>query len=449
MSDSRRKFSTLDLQDVVNAIATHGGYSGKTAAILDATPAEVAQAASEAHRLGIKPDAEALAEKEQRLAGKKVNKLENNGFTKAEIIEEIQRLQEDHGYVSSRVFENSSEIDISVLQGLFGTWAEAARQAGIKPSTEEARAQRALAKIAAAERYNPVLEKIRAAGNAYDRPTNAKEKRLIVVSDTHDLYMDPLIRRAIVSEAATGDYHGTILNGDIYDFYEVSKYGKTPQWVNLAAARDYNRQFFYELRDAMPDGQIDLIEGNHEYRMIKKCIEIPEMAETLGLTGFDLPRLFRLDDLEINYVGEKDFRTPDKPTWVRDPAAPQGKFYYNAFFATHLPNFHKNAGVPGTHGHVHKFTAIQKYSLLFGNHHWWVTGAGCIRKAEYARGGTMLWNSGFLTVIINSSKDPAIVKCQWHQADDDIRVNGRTYTRRPDEQVGSDDVVEYNRKLSR
>lgn len=450
MSDTTRK-TWLNLQEVTDAVTKFGGYSGKAAAILQASPAEVALAAAEAHKAGVKPSEDALEEKRIR-NDRVVPKLKYGGFSREELIEEIKRIADDHdGRMSARLFGEMSQIPIEYLYGIFGNFAEATKQAGLRETTAEARTRTALARIAAAEQIKPHIEKLRIAGAAYDRWASVKtrEIHMLVISDTHDLWMDPLVKRAFLEEAASGQYHHIILNGDIYDMYEVSRYPTSPQWVMFKAARDFNRQFLTELREAAPDAQIDLIEGNHEFRLIKKCIEIPAMGETLGLTGFDLPRLLGFDALEINYVGVKDLSLPEKQKWMSTNEAPQGKVYYKAFLATHLPNFYKKAGMPGTHGHTHKFQAIPSWSATHGNHHWWVTGAGCIRKAEYARGGTMLWNSGFMTVVINRAKDPAYVKAQWHQADMDIRVNGKTYYRTEEEQVGSDDVVEYNRRIVR
>lgn len=448
MLDSGKTF--LNLQDIADSIAKFGNYT-KVAKEFETTPAEVAQAAHEARQAGIVPSDEAKIERYERLTANKVVKLRPGQFGKDEIIADMVRIFEETGSITHTKFDNFSKIPVSDLMGHFGNFAEAMRQAGLKPPTSDLRTQTALAKIAAAEKFKPHIEKLREAGSAYDRwlGPNNKSIHILVISDTHDVWMDPLVRRAFLDQAASGQYHHIILNGDIYDMYEVSKYEQSPQWMDFKVAWAFNRQFLYELREAAPDAQIDLIEGNHEFRLIKKCIEVPAMAEILGVTGLDLPAVLGLDGLNINYVGVKDLRMPEKQKWATLNDAPQGKIYYDSFLATHLPNFFRKAGMPGTHGHTHKYEAIPKWSATHGNHHWWVTGAGCIRKAEYARGGTMLWNSGFLTVTINRVKHPAYVKAQWHQADIDIQVNGKTYVRTEEEFVGSDDVVEYNRRIVR
>jgi len=90
--------------------------------------------------------------------------------------------------------------------------------------------------------------------------------------------------------------------GDFCDFYWFSLHDKLPEAMSIKETlKDEIYQSIKkleELRTLFPNAEINFVEGNHEFRMvryiIKKCPELYEL--------FSLPELLQFDRLGINYI---------------------------------------------------------------------------------------------------------------------------------------------------
>lgn len=90
--------------------------------------------------------------------------------------------------------------------------------------------------------------------------------------------------------------------GDFADFYWFSLHDKLPSAMSVKETlKDEIYQCIKkleELRKLFPDAEINFVEGNHEFRMVryivKKCPELYEL--------FTLPELLQFDRLSINYI---------------------------------------------------------------------------------------------------------------------------------------------------
>lgn len=91
-----------------------------------------------------------------------------------------------------------------------------------------------------------------------------------------------------------------ILNGDILDCWEISKFDKVPRTgkalkEELKEAKD----FLTKIREILPKTQIVFIEGNHEFRL--RSYIIRNAKELWGLEGLSIAEQLHLKDLNIIY----------------------------------------------------------------------------------------------------------------------------------------------------
>lgn len=124
-------------------------------------------------------------------------------------------------------------------------------------------------------------------------------QKIVVMSDLHIPYHDDVAVQAAVNHALEIKPDTIILNGDIGDFYAISRHDKDPRRV-LADELDAIRQFLYWLRGCFPDARIIYKIGNHEDRMERFLVKNAPVL--LGVSDFEIPVLLRFDELKIEHV---------------------------------------------------------------------------------------------------------------------------------------------------
>ena len=123
----------------------------------------------------------------------------------------------------------------------------------------------------------------------------------VVLNDVHIPFEDKRVVKLVLSFIKWFKPGMVFLNGDILDFYEVSKYDKDPKrGANLQQEILKGTAFLQSVRDAAPSARIIYTEGNHEHRLHRYLI-----ANAPALTwvdGLKMPGLLGLDRLNIEYV---------------------------------------------------------------------------------------------------------------------------------------------------
>jgi hypothetical protein len=87
-----------------------------------------------------------------------------------------------------------------------------------------------------------------------------------VLSDIHVPYHDEVALRAAVDQLQGDRVDGLVLNGDIADFYAISRYIKDPRKRNFKAEVQAVRDMLAWIRGQFPDIPIVFKAGNHEER---------------------------------------------------------------------------------------------------------------------------------------------------------------------------------------
>lgn len=145
----------------------------------------------------------------------------------------------------------------------------------------------------------------------------AEAERVLVLNDIHIPYHDPIAVEAALAYGERLNPTIVLLNGDVIDFYQISRYIKRPTHHNVETEIQQTRTFLEDLRLRFPDARILYKQGNHEQRLehyiITSAREIYTLIGDLLANKLDFARLgieyhediFQLGKLWILHGHEK------------------------------------------------------------------------------------------------------------------------------------------------
>jgi len=323
-------------------------------------------------------------------------------------------------------FRNSSDISEATWNRHFGSFEEYRRQAGLVLSRHQHRMERDVAKHAAVDRMRAMNVEKYGWEDAYSKPQGKRFQTILVGSDIHDIECDPFWRLTFIDTARRVQPAKTVLNGDVFDLPEFSRFSQDPREWDVVGRIAWVHAFLGDLREVCPDTEIILIEGNHEYRLLRHMAEAtPAMRAVLSdLHGMTVPKLLGLDKFEVNYVAPADLAT-----FTRADATAEIKrnwlLIYDHLIAHHFPEG-RQRGLPGWNGHHHKHIVWPGFNPHQGAYEWHQLGCGHMRLASYTDGEK--WSNGFLLVHVDTQRQVS----QFEYVDvthDHAVIGGRWYER--------------------
>lgn len=125
----------------------------------------------------------------------------------------------------------------------------------------------------------------------------------LVLSDLHLPYHDVAAVNLAINAGKRAKCVGVLLNGDILDSHEISRFDHDPTAPRYVAERDCALLFLAHLRASFPKARIIFKEGNHDERLAKYL-----MSRAPALFGFSeimLPAILKLSDFKVEHVGDK------------------------------------------------------------------------------------------------------------------------------------------------
>ena len=355
--------------------------------------------------------------------------------TRAECIAELRRIAEaDTSRVVTRnQFRNDSTLAESAWNCHFGTFEEFKRQAGVMLSRHAHRLERHIAKHASVDRLREMNAEKRQYEGKYARPKDGRWQTALVMSDLHDIHCDPFFRRVVLDVARRVAPEIVVLNGDIFDLPEFSKHTRDPRdWAPLDRIK-WVWKFLADLRRAAPEAEIQFVEGNHEFRLLRHLAEqTPAMLVMLAdLHGYTIQRLLGLDQYEIRLIARSDMTAWNERDIAKQLRRNYTMLWGDSLLFGHFPEMRK-MGIPGASGHHHKHVVWTEYSPVHGPYEWHQIGAGHQREASYCNGEK--WANGFLLAHC----DTLTRRTQFEYADLShcaAMVGGKWYARTADEPV--------------
>jgi hypothetical protein len=215
-----------------------------------------------------------------------------------------------------------------------------------------------------------------------------------VLNDVHFPFEGPAYYKALELMRSWPALTHIYLNGDIAEIESCSTHPKTPGAQNqLLAELDYVNQKFDQLQKMFPDIPVDLIEGNHCYRIFRFIRDVA--PQLWGLVN--TPDLFKFKERGWHFTpyGPTQWRKCGKANlWLRHEPLAGGQ--------AHAKGTAEKSYVNVLYGHTHVFQqAMHKkagpapYSVTATSGGW----LGDITKdfANY-RGARDNWQSGFTRI---------------------------------------------------
>lgn len=358
--------------------------------------------------------------------------LQKHLYSKDYLIQSIQDTSDSIGKVVSRDrFRTETGIPDSAWVNIWGTFAEFQRAAGLKPSRYAQRLINQTALQASSDHLRDLNAERLTYGNKYIRDHGGRFRTIMACSDIHDIEVDPFFERVWMETLHQVQPDIAIVGGDLFDAAEFGKYPNDPREWDAVGRIQRGRKFLADTRENAPEAQIDLIEGNHEARILKHFAEAsPALRAVLAdIHGMSIASLLALDEFEVNYVAHTDLGRWSEREMNVEANPKNYKVYFDCVMAHHFPEGRKH-GVPGFNGHHHKHVVWSEYNYSFGSYEWHQLGCGHKRSASYTDG--LKWNMGFVIINIDTLTNRPYF--DYVSVGDTMAVAGGTFYYRKDDE---------------
>ena len=324
-------------------------------------------------------------------------------YSKEECIESFNNLLADYPdkIITRDFFRKNGCIPEGSWLCHYGTFAEFRRAAGQAPTRTDTKFLNSIAMVNSADDLREHNSEKFSWSDQYLKPSGKRIQTFLVGSDFHDIMCDPFYRRMFVEAAKAYSPDQVVFNGDLFDLIEFSRYKHRPaegdSMKKIHWVRDLNR----DLRNIVPDAEFHLVEGNHEYRLVKFLTErAPMLLDILGFQGLGVKEVLGLHEFDVNYHSRADFATFTDSDIANELKRNYYRFQDHVLFH-HFP-VGKTFGMPGVSGHHHKFKAWDEFNLTYGPYTWYQLGGGVRRSVDYLDTMGEKWTNGFMVIHVDT-----------------------------------------------
>lgn len=213
-------------------------------------------------------------------------------------------------------------------------------------------------------------------------------KKTLVLSDIHIPYHD---KEALMIALRKGKEEGIdaiLLNGDIIDFYQLSKFAKDHRKPSIRVELDIFRFFIDQLKQRFPEAEIYYKLGNHEVRLERWIQNNAQMFDGL----LDIDSLVQFRDHDVNYLKDNIGVKIGKLHIIHGHEVRASMGVVNI-----ARTYQLKTGVNLLFGHWHQQQEYITRSMDGVNSGAWVQGCLCKLDAEYTYGINQ-WVHGFSIV---------------------------------------------------
>jgi predicted phosphodiesterase len=368
---------------------------------------------------------------ELALLSEKLKKFDESA-TPDNCVSDLRKIQGLHPtkVISRNFYRVHGQYSDATWNQHFGTFHEFRRQAGLELTRNQHSLERKIAKHASLDVYRDFYEsEVLPYHKKFDlnSGTPGRFKSILTGSDFHDEDAVPFVLGVFIDTAERLQPNVICLNGDIFDNPEFSRFNLDPRNFRIKERFQFVKErIFAPLRKKCPKTQIDLIIGNHEYRILKLLADKTPAVKVLlsDVMGLELKDVFGLDDYQINLVAKLDlaaFTNPD----IKDELKENYEVYYGLYAATHIKDI--ALGISGTSGHTHRPETEVFSNILAGKCSWVNTGSIAKCNAEYIEKMDKAQNS-FVIATIDTLK-ARVAQNHVMIPDDVALVEGKRYFR--------------------
>jgi predicted phosphodiesterase len=219
--------------------------------------------------------------------------------------------------------------------------------------------------------------------------------RVGILSDVHVPYHSEVAVRAAVDHLKSQNLAGLLLNGDIADFYSISRYMKDPKKRDFKGELEAVRQLLGWLRQEFPDIPLVYKLGNHEERwnhwLFQHAVEISDDPRMSLCSWLDLDRhgIEIVEDQRPVMLGKLPvLHGHELPKGMAAPVnVARGAFLRT--LSTVLV------------GHSHRTSNHAESDMWHHETGCWSTGCLCDLRPEYQK--INRWNWGFAMVAVHDN----------------------------------------------
>lgn len=359
------------------------------------------------------------------------NKKFDPDATADDCIEDLRNLQGafPEKAITRNFYRINGTYSDATWNQFFGTFHEYRRAAGLELSRNQHSLERKIAKHASLDVYRKFYtEEVLPYHEKFDRDSGGgRFKTILVGSDFHDEKVDPFVLATFIDVAVRVQPDIIVLNGDVFDLYEFSRFSIDPRQVIIQERFSFVKtHIFGALRRWCPKSQIDLVVGNHEWRLLKLLADKTPavrvvLADVMGLTLSDV---FGLDEFEINLIAKLDLAAFTEPD-IKDELRENYKVHYDAFVTSHFKDI--GIGLTGTSGHTHHPHQDTFTNHAMGKCSWTQTGSMCETREEYVDGRDK-WTNSFALFHIDTLKK-TVAPEHFIIPKDHCVIHGKRYVR--------------------
>lgn len=124
-----------------------------------------------------------------------------------------------------------------------------------------------------------------------------------IINDVHFPYHDRVAVHAALERMQKEGIDFLLINGDLLDFYPLSRFDKDPRNAKFWEELEMGRDFFAMLQREFPKTKVFYKLGNHEERFEKyMMVKAPEL---LNVQDFKLDILLKLAEYGVEYIDEQ------------------------------------------------------------------------------------------------------------------------------------------------
>lgn len=356
-----------------------------------------------------------------------------------DLILDLRRVQEEHfgKTITRNFYREHGKYSDCTWNGVFGTFQEFKRQAGLELTRHQQRVEVAIARQSSVDHYReyfnvevlPYYDKYKK-----DSGNPSHIKTILAMSDLHDKECCEFSLSVFIDTCRRKQPDVIVLNGDIYDLLEFGRYSVDPRHYDIKGRFDFVRErVFAPLRKVCPNAQIDLIAGNHEMRLLKLLADATPNVRILlsDVLGIGFAEIFGLDEFQINWASKFDLGAYTKSD-MKSEEKKNFRVYYDLFVFAHHPD-KRLLTLSGSNGHHHQGKIIphcfvDPNTSMTKKLTWSQTPGMHEADAEYLN-GVPGWNKGFLEVTINLKAQETVQKIHYTH-DEWAEVNGVIYEKK-------------------
>jgi predicted phosphodiesterase len=254
-----------------------------------------------------------------------------------------------------------------------------------------------------------LYEKLKFNYNPYKLPDTEEKIRLpyvlpkadnniLLISDLHIPYHNISAITAALKYGQEAKVNTIIINGDLIDFYQMSRFERDPRKRSAKFEFDSTKAFLVVLRNTFPNAQIYWVKGNHDVRyehwLMAKAPEVFDdpyyrLEERLKLNE---QRIILIDDKTILKAGKLNIH--------------HGHLFFRGFGSPISPakTVYDKSFEDTICSHVHKKTEFSKVSLSGKLITCYTTGCLCELSPDYAPFGNS-YVHGFAHIKVKDSGD--------------------------------------------